>query len=42
MAKPEEKVRLVGFGDIKKVVIKLNNKVVYDGPGFSNKVIKKE
>lgn len=33
MAKNDRKVKLVGFQQVAKVIIKLNNKVVYDGPG---------
>lgn len=28
-----KKIKLVGFENVAKVVIKVNNKVVYDGPG---------
>ncbi|GAJ00024.1 unnamed protein product [marine sediment metagenome] len=39
-AETSRKLKLVGFETVKKVVIKVNSKVVYDGPGhFTNKDI---
>lgn len=40
MVETSRKVKLVGFEKVAKVVIKVNNKVLYDGPGhFTSKDI---
>lgn len=39
-AETSRKVKLVGFEAVGKVLIKVNNEVIYDGPGhFSSKDI---